>query len=153
MFSKAAFIWFKWYCALHSNIVKYYYNIKEHICVWIYLFLWCKAACLSIIIPVFRSRDDPSRIKCADLLLKKHFLLLSTLNTVVLFNMLETMIHFFFRIFWWIENVKEQHLFEIYIFSNITKVTFDQFNVFFINKSTPFFKKNVHCFWTVVYVS
>jgi len=48
---------------------------------------------------------DPSEIiLCTDLLYFKHLLLLSMLITVV---------HIFFRILWWIENSKEQHLSEI----------------------------------------
>ncbi len=47
----------------------------------------------------------------------------------------------FFRIHRWIESWKEQHLFEIEIFSNIINVftvTFDQFNASLINKSINF---------------
>ncbi len=49
----------------------------------------------------------------------------------------------FFKIIWWIENSKEQNLFETEIFCNNAKiftVTFDQFNAFLLNKSSSFFK-------------
>ncbi len=44
---------------------------------------------------------------------------------------------YLFRIFWWIESSKEQHLFEIEIFCgiNVCTVTFDQFNASLLNKS------------------
>ncbi len=45
----------------------------------------------------------------------------------------------FFKILWWIERSKEQHVFEVEIFYNITllyiNVTFDQFNASLLNKS------------------
>ncbi len=49
----------------------------------------------------------------------------------------------FFRILWWIESSKEQHLFEMEIFCNILNVftvTFDQLNECFLNKSIYFQK-------------
>ncbi len=49
-----------------------------------------------------------------------------------------------FRLHWWIESSKEQHLFETEIFCNIINVftvTFDQFHVFLVNKYINFFKK------------
>ncbi len=48
----------------------------------------------------------------------------------------------FFRILWWIESSKEQHLFGLEIFCNIINVftaTFDQFNASLLNKSIHFF--------------
>ncbi len=48
----------------------------------------------------------------------------------------------FFRILWWIESSKEQHLFEKEIFCNIIingfTVTFDQFNASLLNKLINF---------------
>ncbi len=44
----------------------------------------------------------------------------------------------FVRIIWWIESLKEQHLFAVEIFSNIINVflvTFDKFNASLLNKS------------------
>ncbi len=54
------------------------------------------------------------------------------------------MIHFIVRILWWIENSKEQHLFETEILCNIINVftvTFDQFNAALLNKSVYLFQK------------
>ncbi len=74
----------------------------------------------------------------ADLVLKKHFLLLLMLRTVVLVNIfVETVIHFF-RIIWWIQHSKEQHFFLLYIYKSVP-VPFDQFNAYFLNKSTNIF--------------
>ncbi len=46
---------------------------------------------------------------------------------------------YYYKILWWKDISKEQHLFEIEIFCkiiNVFNVTFDQFNVFFLNKLT-----------------
>ncbi len=62
-----------------------------------------------------------SRVTFADLLLEKHFWLSSMLRTVVLPNIFgETRIYIFFRIHRWIESSKEQHLFEMEIFCNMS---------------------------------
>ncbi len=45
-----------------------------------------------------------------------------------LLSMLKSVVLFFFRILWWIESLKEQHLFEIEIFCDFTS-TFDQFKI------------------------
>ncbi len=61
----------------------------------------------------------------ADLLLKKHFWLLSIMKTVKLLNII-------------VESSKEQHLYEIEIFCNIINVfsvTFHQFNASLLSKS------------------
>ncbi len=54
------------------------------------------------------------------------------LETVVHFHFfVKIVIHFIFRILWWIERPKEQHLFEIESFCNIINaftLTFDLFN-------------------------
>ncbi len=69
---------------------------------------------ISIVTPVF------SVTRSFRNLLKKHFWLLSMLKTVVLLNTLVETVHYysthFFRILWWTEHSKEQHLFEIEIF-------------------------------------
>ncbi len=47
-----------------------------------------------------------------------------------------------FRIVWWIETSKEQHLFEAEIFCyiiNVFAVTFDQFKLSLMNKSINLF--------------
>ncbi len=87
--------------------------------------------------PVF---SDTWLIKNADLVLKKHHLLLMLwlLNIFV-----ETKI--FSRILWWTKSSKP-HLFETEIFCNMTNVfptTFDQFNVSLLNKSIDSFKKKI----------
>ncbi len=79
------------------------------------------------------------------------------LKTAVLLNICAETGHFFSP--GWIENSKEQHLFEI--LSDFT-VTFDQFNAFLINKSINFFKNNlinpkllngtVFNFYNIVYI-
>ncbi len=55
----------------------------------------------------------------------------------------------FFRILWWIEISKEQHLFVINVFT----VTFDQFNLSLMNKSIHvfFFFLMTLSFWMVMY--
>jgi len=58
-----------------------------------------------------------------ELMLKKHFSLLSLSTIVLLLQYYSTKIslhlHFYFRIIWWIESSKEQHLSEIESFGNI----------------------------------
>jgi len=77
--------------------------------------------------------------------------------------MLKTVVYDF-KILWWIESSKEQHLFEIESFCNIINaftVSFDQFNASLLNKSIHFFQKTKNKktflltpnFWTVVYVT
>ncbi len=58
------------------------------------------------------------------------------LKTIVLLHI--------FRILWWSENKKEQHLFETEMICsiNVFTVTFDQFNASLLNKSTNLFKKS-----------
>ncbi len=81
----------------------------------------------------------------ADLLLNKHFWLLSMLKTVVLHNIfVETVMHYFFRIHRWIESSKDQHLLETEIFCNFMNafiIAFEQFNVSLMNKSLKTYHK------------
>ncbi len=57
---------------------------------------------------------------------------------------------FFFRIVWWIESLKEQHLFEIIFNINIFPVTFVQFNPSLLIQSIHFLL--TPNFWMVVYL-
>ncbi len=60
------------------------------------------------------------------------------LKTVLLPNILvETVMHFIFRIHRWIKSSKEQHLFETEIVIIVFTVTFDLFNASLLNKIDP----------------
>ncbi len=77
----------------------------------------------------------------ADLLFTKNAFLLSVLKTVALLNLyVETMIHVYLK-----------YKYFISIIINVFTVTFDQFNVYLLNKSINFFLKNPN-FWMVVYL-
>ncbi len=66
------------------------------------------------------------------------------LKTVLLHIFVESVMHYFFRILWWLEGSKEQHLFELEIICNIINIftlTFDKPNASLLNKSINFFQK------------
>ncbi len=69
------------------------------------------------------------------MLLKKHFLLLSMLKTIVLLAIFVGT-YFIFWNLWLIESLKEHNLFEF--FCNIINVTFLQFNASLLNKIINF---------------
>ncbi len=110
------------------------WNIIKSFSIWIYFKIEfipvMQSWIFSIITPVFSvTWSFRKSFEYADLLLKKHFWLLSVLKTVVLLHILVGAVIFFCRILWWIESSKEQHLFEIEI---VFTVTFDQFNASFL---------------------
>ncbi len=88
----------------------------------------------------------------ADLLLKKHFLLLSILKTVVLLNIfVKTVI--FFKDSLINRNIK---IIAGILFMQVFIITFDQFNASMLDKSINFFPKRKKIlmtsnFWTVEY--
>ncbi len=82
------------------------------------LFLWCKAEFSASLLQSSVSHDPPEII------------LICWFAAIFV----ETMI--FFRILWWKESSKEQHLFEIEIIINAFTVSFDQFNVSLVSTST-----------------
>ncbi len=57
------------------------------------------------------------------------------LKKIMLLNIFVEAVMQFFRIIWWTESSKEQHLFET------DYLTFDQFNASLLNKSNNFFQK------------
>ncbi len=103
--------------------------------------MWYKTEFSEAITPVFRVTW--SFRKHSDLVLNKHFLLLSMLKTVALFNMFVKYMFHFFSIIWWTESSNEQHLFRLEIVCNITHFTFnfDQFNAPLLNTSIHFLEK------------
>ncbi len=70
----------------------------------------------------------------AKLAAQENFLLLSMLKTAVLLHIFVKNCDTFFKILWWIENSKEQHVFEIEIICKIINV----FMVFFVKMNASY---------------
>ncbi len=110
----------------NSNIMKYYYNLKE-------LFSIMQSWILSIINPDFSVtwsfRNYSDMLNAA-----QQTFIISTVSVLKTVELLNIFVEIFFRILWWIESSKEQHLFEIFCNNVKVSVTFLQFNASLINK-------------------
>ncbi len=134
------------------TILKYYYHFKNvfFVCEYIIkcnLFLWCKADFSE---SLFQSSEII--LICWFAFQETFLIIINVENCFLLHNIfaLETMMHAF-MILWWIESLKEQHLFEIEIFYNIINifaVSSGQFNASLPIKSINFLIKNYWCgYW------
>ncbi len=101
---------------IYNNIVKYFLQFKITVSVliyliyiYIYLFLWCKAEFSASLLQSSVSHD-PSEIILIWFAAQETFLIFVNVENMCCFIYLWLLAY---RILWWIESSKEQHLFEI----------------------------------------